>query len=722
MSWMKKIADLNQIYNEAETADAELFAEQRSNVRLTAGDHYTNKNSRFWGRIRDSKQLNNETKLRLTKNHIQKITKTYVNNITSYAPGVGIAPQNENELQDQKAAELSHSIWQDLKGKEKLNKKIREWVQDYIVIGECFVKVFFDPSAGELKGYEAQVQTDDAGENVTDENGNVTPVLDEMGQMVPTEKAVFTGGIKFERFHAFNALRHANAKSMDESSVVILRKMVDIKDLKAMWGSDPDKLKFIQESSKDTFNVFDGTTGKYSTTKGQCMVREFYFRKCADYPKGHYYITTEQGILDENELPFGIFPIHYVGFDEAATSPRARSIIKVLRPYQAEINRSASKIAEHQVTLGDDKLLIQSGTKLTHGGTLAGVRGIQYSGAPPGILAGRSGEQYMGYSLAAIKEMYEVSNVYEDAEEIKAQMEPLTMLYRSIRNKKKFSLYGIKIEEFLVSICETALELARQYYPEDMLIPMVGKRELVNISEFKNSNKLCYMIKVDAQDDDIEQKLGKQMALNSIIQYVGKDLGKDSIGRILKAMPFANDDEAFSDLTIDYDNSVNDILALDRGQYPKTRRGEKIPYLLDRLVHRCKQSDFNFLPQPVQAAYDQKIQELEKMQADIQQKLQAAQAGYIPTSGFLVACDFYVSDVNKKGTTRRARIPYDALVWLIKKLDTQGTSLAELENIDIGTLSEIGQMAGPPGPLSNPGTQYQQPGQDRSFGGGAPPQ
>jgi hypothetical protein len=711
---MKKIADLNRLYTEGESADSELFAEQRSNVRLVSGDHYTSKNSRFWGRIRDSKQISNEAKIRLTKNHIQKITKTYANNIGAHAPGVGISPQNENELQDQKAAELAHSVWQDLKNKEKLNKRVREWVKDFIDIGECFVKVFWDPRGGELVGYEAEVQRDERGEPVKDESGNVLPVMDEMGQMVPSKRPAFSGAIKFERFHAFNVIRHTSVKSMDESSVIILRKMVDIKDLKAMVGDDEEKLKFIQESSQDTFTVFDGTSGKYSQPKNQCMVREYYFRSCSEYPKGYYYITTEAGILFEGELPFGIFPIHYVGFDDAATSPRARSIIKVLRPYQAEVNRAGSKIAEHQVTLGDDKLLIQSGTKLTHGGTLSGVRGIQYSGAAPGVLAGRSGEQYLGYMTSQIDEMYKVSNVFEDAEETKAQMDPYTLLYRSIRNKKKFSLYGIKFEEFLISICETALDLARQYYTEDMMVAAVGRREYINISEFKNSNKLCYMIKLEPQGDDIETKLGKQLAMNSVIQYVGKDLGKDAIGRVLKAMPFVNDDEAFNDLTIDYENAVNDILALDRGQYPQTRNGETIPYLIKRLTHRTKQSDFNQLPQPVQQNYQKKLEELEKMQADIQAKLQAAQAGYIPTSGFLVAADFYVSDVNKPGVTRRARIPYDALVWLIKKLDSQGTSLAELENIDEGTLSEIGQMAGP-GPLSNPGEGVQQAGMGRSF-------
>jgi hypothetical protein len=163
--------------------------------------------------------------------------------------------------------------------------------------------------AGELKGFEAEVERDDAGEPVKDPNGNVIPTYDESGQMVPSNKPVFTGSITYERFFGFNVMRDPACKNMDDSPYIILRKMAQISDLKAMVAGDEDKLKFIQASSADTFNVFDASSGNYSQVKDQCMVREFYYRKCADYPLGYYYITTENGILFEGELPFGIYPL-----------------------------------------------------------------------------------------------------------------------------------------------------------------------------------------------------------------------------------------------------------------------------------------------------------------------------------------------------------------------------------------------------------------------------
>ena len=119
---MKKLkhVDLVALYKSGESADSALYAEQRSNLMLVNGNHYSRKNSRFWNRVRDDRGLSNDQKIRITKNHIQRICKIYENNILSYAPSVSVLPKNDTELQDQKAAELNNSVWQDFKSRHKL--------------------------------------------------------------------------------------------------------------------------------------------------------------------------------------------------------------------------------------------------------------------------------------------------------------------------------------------------------------------------------------------------------------------------------------------------------------------------------------------------------------------------------------------------------------------------------------------------------------------------
>lgn len=694
------IAELNRLYTEADQADQEIFSEQRSNVLLVAGEHYSRKNSKYWNRIRDSKDLSTDQKLRLTKNHIQKIAKTYVNNIVSQAPSVKVTPQNEKEMQDQKAAQLNDSVWQ--YGRQKQNMKIKtmQFAKDYIDLGEVACKIFWNPSAGKFQGYRAEM----------DEAGN--PVMDESGQqMVASKTPVFSGDLQIERIFSFNLLREASSKSMDDSGFFILRKMVETSEIEAMVQGDPDKLKFIQATKDDTFLVFDGNQQNYQKSDKQTMLREYYFRPCVDYPTGYFYITLEGGILFEGELPFGIFPIIYEGFDEIQTSPRHRSIIKQLRPYQAELNRAASKIAEHQVTLGDDKLLIQSGTKITTGVQLPGVRSIQFSGMAPTILQGRAGEQYAAYMTSQIQEMYQVANIVEDSMmRDQKTADPFAQLFQSVHDKKKFTLYTDKFENFLCKVCSTYLDLGRQYFTPDMVIPMIGRSEAVNIAEFKTTSELCYSIKVEPMTDDITTMMGRQLTINHALQYVGSQLPKEDIGKLMRAMPFGNFDESFSDLTLNYDSATNMILSLDRGQMVQPNKYDDSPYMIQRLVSRTRSSDFQMMNPQIQNNYAQLIDLYEQQETLKQQQLLQAQAQFIPSGGARIKVDYYVPDPKDPNRPIRATLPAESVDWLIKRLADQGSSQEIMTSMNQGAVSEmaaklnqqqganaqIGMQSGPP--------------------------
>lgn len=675
------IEDLNQLYNESDEVDKEVFAEQRSNILLVSGDHYQRRNSRFWNRIRDNRELSDQQKLRLTKNHTQRISKAYVSNILGHAPGVQVVARNETDLSDQKSAEINHSVWQDAKCKYKLNAHIRNWCTDYVNIGETAVKVFWDPNAGEFAGYHQAV----------DEEGN--PQFDEFGQMKPDmERPGFKGAFVFERWYGFNMFRAPEAQTWLDSRYVGYRKMAYKKDLEKQFEGREDVIKSLSEDHDETYVIFDSSTGSYTrSTKNQVMIREFYFRPCLEYPKGYFYIATPSVILSEGELPYGIFPVRIAAFEELPTTPRGRSMIKQLRPYQAEINRAASKMAEHQITLGDDKLIIMNGTKMTNAGQLPGVRALSVTGQAPTVLQGRDGSQYLSYMQSQISEMYDIAMVAEDAIENEGQLEAFTLLFRSIKNKKKFSVYAAKFEEFLVEICELYLALARYYLPDDAVIQATGKREHVNIAEFRNQ-KDGYTIKVEPMSDDIESQMGKQIVLNHVLQYVGPQLGKEDIGKLIRNMPYANLDKSFGDLTLDYDNATNDILALDRGEIPIFNGNDTHEYIIKRLDNRMRQADFRLLSPEIQKNYADYKKKHEEVMVQQQQAAERAQSGQVPSGGYLVACDFYVPTKENPNKTQRARVPYQALEWLIKKLEDQGMSLAKLEGMQQGTIAEMAQM------------------------------
>lgn len=95
---MKQINDantLNRMYEEACAADKPLFAEMRTNVRLRNGDHYNNATKKVVGDLRRKGVVSKDQKIRITKNHIHRVTNEYINAILSRNPSVQAAPFND---------------------------------------------------------------------------------------------------------------------------------------------------------------------------------------------------------------------------------------------------------------------------------------------------------------------------------------------------------------------------------------------------------------------------------------------------------------------------------------------------------------------------------------------------------------------------------------------------------------------------------------------------
>jgi hypothetical protein len=284
-------------------------------------------------------------------------------------------------------------------------------------------------------------------------------------------------------------------------------------------------------------------------------------------------------------------------------------------------------------------------------------------------------------------------NIAEDQEQPKGELDPLALLFRSASQKRKFSRYVKRFEQFLIDVATLYMKLAKIHMPDDSIIMAIGKKEAVNISEFKNADDMGYQVTVEPMSDDIETKLGKHIALNQALQYVGSKLDREDIGKILRAMPYGNFEESFSDLTMDHDSATNMILAIDRGQVPELNQYDNAAYMIKRLVARTRQADFKQLPNETQYTYGYVIGQYQNIETKRLADIQAGEAGFIPTGGYMVTCDLYVSDPSDTTgvKTRRARIPYEALSWLIKKLETQGQSLDELEKMNQGMVAQMAQ-------------------------------
>jgi len=390
---------------------------------------------------------------------------------------------NEKELHDVKISEQYNSVFEWVKRTNKWKAKQESAVHDFIVQGEAFGKVYWDTEKGQQIG------------------------LDEEGMPIKS------GEFVIEKIFPFEFKRDPSARSWEEVRWGIHEQLVDFEDFKDLVKKiNPEMVDKIKPGANEqTYQMFDTNTMEYREVKDKAYIREFFYRPCSRYPNGWYILHTTDFIIMETELPFGVWPIAYAGFDQLSTSPRSSGIIRVCRPYQVEVNRSASKMAEHQITLGDDKVFIQKGTKLSNGGKFDGVRAFQVAGKEPTILQGRSGAQYLEYQLSQIKEMYEACNLTHILEDKQTQGDPFLMLYASMKDKKKFVRYVEKYERFETDLFDIIRQLAKHYLGPYHIIKVAGSCEAVNIEEFKRLDDRGFEIKVDSASGDVETRFGSSM-------------------------------------------------------------------------------------------------------------------------------------------------------------------------------------------------------------------
>ena len=652
-----KVSDLNGLYNDADATAKELFAEMRSNVKLYLGLHYSKQSQNGLRGLANAAPISKEKKLRLTQNHIGDIMDKRINSIVSHSPQVFIKPRHSAEIADKKAADVGEAVWRDIQNKNDFKDTTDDLAFDFEVVGECYTYTYFDPNKGKIVGEEPTK-------------------VDEIGNVLESDM-IYDGKVIIKKLEPFNVLVDPNARSFKDAEWVMFREMVSVSKLKRHFSNDEDIVSKINASAEESFTVFDTQTGNLqSSKKDQALLKYAFFRPCPDYPTGHFYIFLTDTILAHGELN-DIFPIDGEMCTRVTSNPRGYSIIKRLRGPQAEINRISSQIAQTQIYF-KDRLLISGGTKLSHGGTVAGTVGIRYNGAAPTVMNAKSGEQYLSVLNNQIGNLYKLGQVSEVDEEKTPSADPRTAMYSSMKQKKKFAKNVAKFESLLKRISKTALKTAQAFYDENHYIPAVDKKEWVSIEEFQNITDFDYSLEVKAMSQDIDTMIGEAHAIEHTMQYA-QQLEKEQVAGLLANHPQLKDTNIVQEITADY-RSVEDVFSqIERGRQVEIGEYDNHKYFIKKISNRMKESSFDYLNPQIQEMYKQRLQKHIAIEKQQNEAILRAQNGAVPSGGALIT----VSGV-KDGEGNTIRLPYDTIMYAVKKLHEQGARadlvINEIEN------------------------------------------
>ena len=666
----KGLAGLNEEFDKSITTSHRINCEKRTNLNLYLGHHFL-KTSDSLNRRLEKRGVDKTTRVRVTKNHMFRICEYIKNAIISAGADHDVFPENEDEMQDQKSAELHRAILSKWKHQNNYKDICRSFVSDFVIDGEVARKITWNPNKGEVVSKEI-VFNEETGEQ--------------------SEKVTKEGDATVERIFAWDLIVPENVKDISTAPWLGYQKMMPTATLKE---SVPEELKAkITDSSDKTFEIFDPTMGGYHHRKGMTLVREKYTKPCGQYPTGFVQIFNEDIVIHQGPIPEGHpFPIKIKGYTEVPTSPRSVSIIRQLRPLQVNINFAASQEILTQMTVGHDKLIMLGGASLQHVGSQHGIEKFKTNSmSSPTILPGRSGGQFVESMVRNTTEMYSLANVPEmDSEKGPKNSDAIGALFASVKDKRRFTLQTEKFTEFMQEIIEDVLQLKKLYMNEQEIVKVVGRTEQVNISEYKNAEKIGYQIRVNEVDENETQLMGKHIELTNMLQYGGNDLGPETTALIGRNMPFLNKTQIFDDVLVNYDAFVNIILALDRGQQIEVQPHDDTDYLLKKVTTRMRKADFRFMNQEIQASYQQFIQQLHQVKAQQIRELQQQQANLIPTSGARVPLPIYRETIGSNGQPKseRVMVPQDGLSWFIDLLEQQGTVIDPMQLQEQSTQANI---------------------------------
>lgn len=698
------IGKLNELYRNAESVDSDVLSEMRTNILIVAGQHYKTFKKGL-ERGLNAHGADKQKRLRLVKNHTAKAISDVKDIMASMAPGVLPYPAHEDDRDSQKAAELAKPVWLDGMRKNDFDDLRESLRNSFTVCGEAVAKIYFDPLKGGIKAYNQKV-SEDGRPVYHDQMGSevvLPPDLDPMAREAamqtlkpaPDESSpVFRGQITIQKIEPYNLLRPKNAKSMRTAKFLIVRNMVEREDAKALVMASKmskdektEKLKLLESAGEESFKIFDGGSGGFKDSEGQVMFREYYFRQSPEFPKGYFYITVSSGILFEGPLPFGengeeAYPIKWNGYDLMEGSCRGFSPIKRIRPCQIEINRAASSWSETQITVGHDKLVLTKNSKFSRGVDQPGLRIFHTTDAAPIVIPGRDGGQFVPMLEHNVAELYRLVNLPENANPAAQATDPRAELFKKQTQKARFTEPASRLARLFTDVCESYLFFAQKYMSEEDLSQIVGKKNTVDLAEFKNVDRLSLKVKLMEVTDDLDSMLGKTLEIESIIQYMGKNLDPDTQKILISQFPVLNKTRSLKHLTLDLDNVTSDILALERGEQRQAQMHDDHPLFIKHFVGRMRERDFLSLDPTVQEAFKARVQQHEQFIAENAKKQQEAEAGWIPSGGALAKADLYINpDPNNLAKVQKATFPTEALEWLKARLEAQGSSQQLLATI-----------------------------------------
>lgn len=634
-----------------------------------------------------------------TINMIWRSSCDLQNKLASYKMSVTFTPRDGENIEAVMGARICNSILDQVRDSNCMDTEEKKLRHVVVNEGEGCLMWFFDTMKGNfLKTYSHKSSR----KKITSKSFDKIVKAENDGTDLETWSSFnftpdYSGELVYKRIPNTNILRPPDCTNMDRAEWLGFYEIMNMRDLKLLV-KDKNVWDYLLSSSRNmNLFTFNSMKNKY-TYKQPGLYQDvafIFFRPGGNLPRGYYFVHCNGIILFQGELPYGVFPIAYEGVYEKNDSPRHFGYPHNLIEPQQALNATKSKISNQKHKLGDTKILHSNNVKVgdlnVQGVTHIPVQDqgdLQNPNGKPFIheIKAKSGEEYVNIFNSEMESFrfMSKSNLLEDPLNTQKQKKSgdfLQQFFMSVKEKGSFNEYSDTYVSLLKKSAKIVVKLAKNYYDERNLVPLVKGQDAINVKNFKKIMDLDKLVKLDEQDDSIESKMGQHAIFQTLIQYGGKHFQEnpEQLGMLIKTAPLGNFEELYSNMTQPLKVAENVVLKVMNGVVPKPMPYQDYKIILAKLGSETLKPYYERLSEKEKAVYQKAIELYTQAEAELAQQIKAMEADEIPLTGMGVKVDLHTKDADTK-RSQKVVIPQDAIEWLIQRAQQQQSYKQELVN------------------------------------------
>ncbi len=273
-------------------------------------------------------------------NHFRNIGDHIVNLTTANRPSMQAQSVN-TDSKSLSQTYLANGLLDYYLREKNLEKVLKKAVDYAVVLGEGWVKMEWNATAGEQVAYNED-----------------------------TKSYVYNGDIEYKAVHPLNVIRDVYRDDSDEHDWLIVKSYKNKADLMAKYPEYADKLEGVRTRENDF--SYKLSVGRNSESD-QIPVYEFFHNRTDAVPDGRYilFVNPEITFIDM-PLPYRFIPVFDMKYADIMGTTFGYTVLFDLMPIQEAINMLNSTIITNQNAFGVQNIMLPKGADINltqlHGG------------------------------------------------------------------------------------------------------------------------------------------------------------------------------------------------------------------------------------------------------------------------------------------------------------------------------------------------------------------